>query len=80
MFERCARDVCTAPTMYEVNHLLEATASGNDPVKIRDHAILSLLIHYGLRRGEVERRELDGPGPAPSRRHAANVAWARHAR
>jgi integrase len=35
------------------------TASGNDPVKIRDHAILSLLIHYGLRRGEVERLTLD---------------------
>ena len=44
---------------YEVNHLLEATASGNDPVNIRDHAILSLLIHYGLRRGEVERLTLD---------------------
>jgi site-specific recombinase XerD len=52
-------DVPKAPTMYEVNHLLEATASGNDPVKIRDHAILSLLIHYGLRRGEVERLTLD---------------------
>jgi integrase len=45
--------------MYEVNHLLDATASGNDPVNIRDHAILSLLIHYGLRRGEVERLTLD---------------------
>ena len=44
---------------YEVNQLLEATASGNDPVTIRDHAILSLLIHYGLRRGEVERLTLD---------------------
>ena len=52
-------DVPKAPTMYEVNHLLEATASGNDPVNIRDHAILSLLIHYGLRRGEVERLTLD---------------------
>ena len=52
-------DVPKAPTMYEVNHLLKATASGNDPVNIRDHAILSLLIHYGLRRGEVERLTLD---------------------
>jgi len=35
------------------------TTSSDDPVKIRDHAILSLLINYGLRRGEVERLTLD---------------------
>jgi site-specific recombinase XerD len=52
-------DVPKAPTIDEVNQLLEATATGNDPVMIRDHAILSLLIHYGLRRGEVERLTLD---------------------
>jgi len=52
-------DVPKAPTKYEVNHLLEATTSGDDPVKIRDHAILLLLMHYGLRRGEVERLTLD---------------------
>jgi len=45
--------------MEEVGKLLEDTASSNDPVDIRDHAILSLLIHYGLRRGEVERLRLD---------------------
>jgi integrase len=39
--------------------LLEASSAGNDIVTIRDHAILSLLIHYGLRRGEVERLRLD---------------------
>jgi integrase len=42
-----------------VDRLLETTATGNDPVTIRDHALLSLLIHYGLRRGEVERLTLD---------------------
>ena len=51
-------DVPRAPTIDEVNQLLEATATGNDPVTIRDHAVLSLLIHYGLRRGEVERLAL----------------------
>ena len=52
-------DVPKAPTIDEVNQLLEATATGSDPVTVRDHAILSLLIHYGLRRGEVERLALD---------------------
>lgn len=52
-------DVPKAPTTDEVSQLLEATAMGNDPVMIRDHAILSLLIHYGLRRGEVERLTLN---------------------
>lgn len=52
-------DVPRSPTTQEVDRLFEATASGNDPVRIRDHAILSLLIHYGLRRGEVERLTLD---------------------
>jgi site-specific recombinase XerD len=52
-------DVPRAPTMDEVGRLLEATSSGDDRVKIRDHAILSLLIQYGLRRGEVERLTLD---------------------
>jgi site-specific recombinase XerD len=52
-------DVPMAPTIDEVSQLLEATATGNDPVTIRDHAVLSLLIHYGLRRGEVERLTLE---------------------
>jgi len=52
-------DVPRAPSMEEVGRLLEDTASTDDPVNIRDHAILSLLIHYGLRRGEVERLTLD---------------------
>ncbi len=52
-------DVPRAPTIDEVNKLLEASSAGNDLVTIRDHAILSLLIQYGLRRGEVERLTLD---------------------
>jgi len=52
-------DVPTAPTIDDADRLLAATAGGNDPVTIRDHALLSLLIHYGLRRGEVERLTLD---------------------
>jgi len=52
-------DVPQAPTRNEVDRLLEATATSDHPVKVRDHAILSLLIHYGLRRGEVERLTLD---------------------
>lgn len=52
-------DVPKALNIDAVNHLLEATANSNDPVTIRDHALLSLLIHYGLRRGEVERLTLD---------------------
>lgn len=51
-------DVPKAPTIDEVNKVLEASSAGNDSVTIRDHAILSLLIHYGLRRGEVERLTL----------------------
>ena len=37
----------------------EQAYRSHDLVIIRDHAILSLLIHYGLRRGEVERLTLD---------------------
>jgi site-specific recombinase XerD len=48
-----------APSVEEVDRLLKDTASSDDPVNIRDHAILSLLIYYGLRRGEVERLTLD---------------------
>jgi len=48
-----------APSVEEVGRLLKDTASSDDPVNIRDHAILSLLIYYGLRRGEVERLTLD---------------------
>ena len=52
-------DVPMAPTVDEVDHLLVATATDNDPATIRNHAVLSLLIQYGLRRGEVERLTLD---------------------
>jgi site-specific recombinase XerD len=52
-------DVPKAPAIDDVWRLLDTTATGSDPVTIRDHAILSLLIHYGLRRGEVERLALD---------------------
>jgi site-specific recombinase XerD len=52
-------DVPKAPAIDDVGRLLDTTATGSDPVTIRDHAILSLLIHYGLRRGEVERLTLD---------------------
>jgi len=52
-------DVPQAPSEEEVGRLLKKTASSDDPVSIRDHAILSLLIHYGLRRGEIERLTLD---------------------
>jgi site-specific recombinase XerD len=52
-------DVPRAPSVEEVGRLLEDTSSSEDPVKIRDHAILSLLIQYGLQRGEVQRLTLD---------------------
>ena len=52
-------DVPQAPNVEEIGRLLEGTASSDDPVNIRDHAILLLLIHYGLRRGEVQRLTLD---------------------
>jgi integrase/recombinase XerD len=52
-------DVPRAPTFEEVDRLLAASASGNDAVAVRNHAILLLLVHYGLRRGEVEQLTLD---------------------
>src|SRR5258708_21524240 len=52
-----------------MERLLEDTGSSDDPVKIRAHAILSLLIHYGLRRGEVERLTLDKLGWAAETIH-----------
>jgi site-specific recombinase XerD len=52
-------DVPRAPSLEQIGRLLEDTASKDDPVNVRDHAILSLLIYYGLRRGEVERLTLD---------------------
>jgi site-specific recombinase XerD len=52
-------DVPQAPTVEEVQRVLHATSGADDPVKIRDHAILSLLLFYGLRRGEVEQLTLD---------------------
>jgi site-specific recombinase XerD len=52
-------DVPRAPSVEQIDRLLEDTTSSDDPVKIRDHAILLLLINYGLRRGEVARLTLD---------------------
>jgi site-specific recombinase XerD len=52
-------DVPQAPSTEQVSQLLEEAASGDDAVNIRDHAILLILIHYGLRRGEVARLTLD---------------------
>jgi site-specific recombinase XerD len=52
-------DVPRAPCEEEIHRLLEDAASSVDPIDIRDHAILSLLIQYGLRRGEVVRLTLD---------------------
>jgi site-specific recombinase XerD len=51
-------DVPRAPTVEEVDRLLATTAAGKSAVAVRDHAILLLLVHYGLRRGEVERLTL----------------------
>ena len=50
-------DVPRAPSAGQIDRLLEDTAA-DDPVSIRDRAILLLLIHYGLRRGEVARLTL----------------------
>jgi site-specific recombinase XerD len=52
-------DVPRAPSTEQIDRILEDTASSDDPAKVRAHAILSLLIHYGLRRGEVARLTLD---------------------
>jgi site-specific recombinase XerD len=52
-------DLPRTPGFEAIKRLLEDTASSVDSVDIRDHAILSLLIHYGLRRGEVEQLTLD---------------------
>jgi site-specific recombinase XerD len=52
-------DVPQAPSVEQVSRLLEEVASGDDAVNIRDHAILLILIQYGLRRGEVARLTLD---------------------
>ncbi len=52
-------DVPQAPSIDEVDRLLASTAAGRDHPAIRDHAILLLFVHYGLRRGEVERLTLD---------------------
>ena len=62
-------DIPRAPTMNELDRALEATRSDDDPVKIRNHAILLLLIHYGLRRGEVEQLTLDDLDWAADRIH-----------
>ena len=52
-------DVPRAPSVEEVKRVLDATSTKDDPVKIRDHAVLLLLVLYGLRCGEVERLTLD---------------------
>jgi site-specific recombinase XerD len=52
-------DVPRAPAVEDVDRLLAVTAVGKDAAAVRDHAILLLLVHYGLRRGEVEQLSLD---------------------
>ena len=52
-------DVPRAPSTDDIDRLLATTADSTEAVTIRDHAILLLLIHYGLRRGEVARLSLD---------------------
>lgn len=52
-------DVPQPPTAEEVQRILGATSRTDNPVKIRDHAVLSLLASYGLRCGEVERLTLE---------------------
>ena len=42
-----------------LDRLQKSTEERNDPSAIRDHAILSLLIHYGLRRSEVQTLRLN---------------------
>jgi site-specific recombinase XerD len=51
-------EVPRAPSIEQIDRLLEGMTAG-DPVSIRDHAILLLLTHYGLRRGEVAQLTLD---------------------
>ncbi len=46
------------PGWEDVQRLLASTCS-DDPADIRDHAILMLLVLYGLRRGEVAKLQLD---------------------
>jgi site-specific recombinase XerD len=52
-------DVPKAPPPDAIERLIAASATGDDRLTIRDHAILLLLFHYGLRRGEVQRLTLD---------------------
>jgi site-specific recombinase XerD len=47
-----------SPTWHEVQQVLALT-KGDQPVDIRDHALLLLLAVYGLRAGEVVRLRLD---------------------
>lgn len=49
------------PTWEEVQQLILST-SGDRAVDIRDHAIVLLLVVYGLRRGEVARLRMDDVG------------------
>ena len=46
------------PTWHEVQQVLALT-NGDQPVDIRDHALLLLLAVYGLRAGEVVRLRLN---------------------
>ena len=46
------------PTWEEVGRVLSGT-SGEDPLSLRDHAIILLLSVYGLRSGEVRRLRIE---------------------
>jgi len=52
-------DVPRAPTVEEIDQILATCAASKDAVAVRDHAILLLLVHYGLRRGEARQLTLD---------------------
>jgi integrase/recombinase XerD len=46
------------PTWDEIGRMIAKTA-GDEPIHLRDHAILQLLCVYGLRSGEVRRLTID---------------------
>jgi len=52
-------DVPRAPAFEDVRRVLDGTSNRIEPLEIRDHAILSLFVHYGLRLGELVRLTLD---------------------
>src|SRR5580700_3803191 len=52
-------DIPRAFSEEQVRAMLETTSRDKTPSGLRDHAILMLLVTYGLRAGEVVRLRLD---------------------